>query len=194
MRSVSKLAVPLLLLASGCGGFIAGAAPGPASRRAQYFDVKGFLDQQVTLLTQRHPAVEKQVTLRDGQVETTRVEKIDWTKELQIFYQADINKPALRGAYETQDARAGDTIDAVKTYRRKPGVENSVEQLRVTQTDTRGGSVEAVLTQDNPLFFSRKVLQLHYQRGLLTSYQVQGVQKLVLFDTLRYSANVRVLQ
>ncbi|UOQ73258.1 hypothetical protein [Hymenobacter cellulosilyticus] len=133
--------------------------------------------------------MEKQVMLRDGQMETTRVEKVDWSKELQIFYQADINKPALRGAYEA----IGSPVNGAQEYRRKGIIENIVDQLRVSGDGTSSGTIEATLTQDNPLFFSRKFLALSYQNGLLKTYRVRGVQKLVLFDTLRYSATVTVL-
>ncbi|MCB2378616.1 hypothetical protein LGH70_13530 [Hymenobacter sp. BT635] len=186
-------AASILLLATACGQEQDAAQAGQPVRKPLYFDVKGLLDNQTKLLTQHRPAVEKQVALRNGTVETTRVEQVDWSKELQIFYQADINKPALRGAYEAQSPQAGDTINLVKVYRRKAGIENIVDQLRVEENDTQSGAIEAVLTQDNPLFFSRKTLTLNYQHGLLNSYKVEGVQKLVMFDTLRYSATVRVL-
>jgi hypothetical protein len=189
----SSWLAPLLLLAA-CGPDNDVTRASQDARKPLYFDLKGFLDQQTALLTQRRPAVEKQVSLRDGRVETTRVGQVDWGKELQIFYQADINKPALRGTYEVLGgSAAADTVDMVRQYRRKPGAENSVDQLQVRETGTRAGTIEAILTQDNPLFFSRKVLTLHYQNGQLSAYKVQGVQKLVLFDTLRYSAAVRVL-
>lgn len=192
MRRFSRVWLPAaafqLLLTTACSQEQEEAArAGQPVRKPLYFDVKGFLDTQTKLLTQRRPAVEKQVALRDGNTETTRVENVDWSKELQIFYQADINKPALRGAYEAQPDGAG------QVYRRKAGIENIVDQLQVTNTDPQNGTIEAVLTQDNPLFFSRKTLVLQYSGGLLRSYKVQGVQKLILFDTLRYSATVRVL-
>ncbi|TGE26728.1 hypothetical protein [Hymenobacter metallicola] len=186
-------AAACLLLTTACGQEQDAARAGQPARKPLYFDVKSFLDAQAALLNQRKPAVEKRVMLRDGDIETTRVAQVDWSKELQVFYQADINKPALRGAYEVQAGPATNTLTTGQVYRRKAGIENIVDQLRVAQTDTRGGTIEAVLTQDNPLFFSRKTLILNHQNGLLTSYQVQGVQKLVMFDTLRYSATVKVL-
>lgn len=192
MRRAVRL-IGFLLLTTACSQEQEAAQAGQPARKPLYFDVKGFLDNQVTLLTQRKPTVEKQVMLRDGQVETTQVEQVDWAKELQIFYQADINKPALRGAYEAVETPVGDTVTIVQVYRRKPGIENAVDQLRVGKNDTQSGLIEATLTQDNPLFFSRKVLALQYQNGLLKSYRVQGVQKLIMFDTLRYSATVTVL-
>ncbi|TGE14270.1 hypothetical protein [Hymenobacter elongatus] len=192
MRSLLWVAV--VALTSACdqqpGG---GSSVQQPARKPLYFDVKGFLDTQTALLTKRQAAVEKQVTMRDGQVETTRVVQVDWSKELQIFYQADINKPALRGTYEAQAGLTDASGAPLQVYRRRAGVDNIVDRLQATGGSAPNGIIEAVLTQDNPLFFSRKTLLLNYRNGLLTTYQVRGVQKLVLFDTIRYSATVRVL-
>jgi hypothetical protein len=164
------------------------------ARKPLYFNLKGFLDKQTQLLKHRSPAVVKQVKLRDGHGETTRVTGISWSKELQIFYQADINKSALRGAY-TVDApvpAAGGLQQ--QTYRRKAGVDNAVERLTVLSDPQGVREVAATLSQNNALFFSRKELILRANQGLLTTYRVRGVQKLILFDTLRYSAVVQVQQ
>jgi hypothetical protein len=184
----------LLALVSACGTEATGPTPTPATRKPMYFNVKRFLDAQTQDLTRRKPAVEKRVMLRGGQMETTRVPKVDWSKELQIFYQTDINKPALRGAYAVDSVTEGATLR--RTYRRKTGVDNSVEQVTVVSaaaTPAVAQEITATLTQDNPLFFSQKRITMHATNGRLLDYQVKGVQKLVLFDTLRYSAAGRVI-
>ncbi|WP_187311660.1 hypothetical protein [Hymenobacter sp. BT188] len=184
----------LLALVSACGSEAVGPAPAKETRKPMYFDIKGFLDAQTQELTRRNPAVEKRVELRGGQMETTRVPEVDWSKELQIFYQTDINKPALRGAYAVDSAAKGDTL--LRTYSRKTGIDNSVERITVLSavaTPAVAREITATLTQDNPLFFSQKRVVMHTTDGHLLDYQVKGVQKLVLFDTLRYSAAGRVL-
>lgn len=173
--------------------------PDPANRKPDYFDVKGLLDAQVAQLNRQQPVVEKQVRLRDGSTETTRVAKTDWNKELQIFYQADINKPALRGAYSKSTSASHTTPGGVRSYKLKPGTEAAVASLVVgnaAATDTSGPLQElaAVIRQDNPLFYSQKRLRLSTVNGTLAGYSVQGVQKLVFFDTVRYSVQVRVVQ
>jgi hypothetical protein len=158
--------------------------------------MKSFLDAQTQDLTRRKPAVEKRVKLRGGQIETTRVPEVEWDNELQIFYQTDINKPALRGAYQI-DSVIQEDGRLRRTYRRKPDVENAVERLTVISLPSAPAAAQeitATLTQDNPLFFSQKRVALHAANGRLLDYQVTGVQKLVLFDTLRYSAAVRVVE
>jgi hypothetical protein len=135
--------------------------------------------------------VEKQVQLRTGGLETTRVPQVDWTKELQIFQQADINKPALRGTYAIDSLTTPEGLTK-RIYRRLPGQEFPVEQLTVVTLGPAVQSLKATLAQDNPLVYSQKKLELQCQSGHLVAYRIDGVQKLILFDTVRYSAAGKV--
>ncbi|QDA60181.1 hypothetical protein [Hymenobacter jejuensis] len=178
------------LLITACGSDEQAQPQQTAAHSTQYFDVKGFLDAQAQLLNRQNPAVEKKVNLRDGKLETTRVPHVDWTKELQIFYQADINKPALRGAYAIESA----PTNGQRAYVRKPGIENTVENLTVTADGDQVRELTARLVQNNPLFYSEKKLYLHTTNGVLSDYRVEGLQKLVMFDTLRYSAAMHIIK
>lgn len=163
----------------------------PANRKPAYFNLLGFLAQQSALLNQRQPAVEKQVLLRDGNQETTRVPKVDWAKELQIFQQADINKPALRGLYAVDSAALGTGLTR-RTYRRLPGTKHPVEQLAVVSQGPAVQTITARVAQDNPLVYSAKTLEISCRNGQVVSYRVTGVQKLVLFDSVRYAVRAQV--
>jgi hypothetical protein len=172
-------------LLTACGD--AGPAA-PAARRPLYFDVKGLLNQQVEQLSQRHAAVTKRVSLRGGALETVRVPAVKWADELQILFQADINKAALRGAYAVDSsALPGGALRRV--YTRRPGQPNApVARLSVVQQGAEAQDVEATIEQANPLFSAEKHLRFQLQNGQLRHYEVVGTQKLVFFDTLRYSA------
>lgn len=177
------------VLLAGCGD--AGPAA-PAARRPLYFDVKGLLAQQVAQLEQRHAAVTKHVRLRGDAPETVRVPTVKWSDELQIFFQADINKAALRGAYAVDSvALPGGRLR--RTYTRLPGQPNApVARLTVVQQGAVPQEIAATIIQNNPLFSARKQLRVQLENGQLRTYEVVGTQKLVLFDTLRYSAAGRV--
>jgi hypothetical protein len=170
---------------AGCGD--AGPAT-PAARRPLYYDVKGLLTQQVEQLAQRRAAVTKRVSLRGGALETVRVPTVKWADELQIFFQADINKAALRGAYKVDSAALPGGL-LRRTYTRLPGQPNApVARLTVVQQGAEARELAATIVQDNPLFSAQKQLRVQLQNGQLRSYEVVGTQKLVLFDTLRYTA------
>jgi hypothetical protein len=168
------------------------AAPGAPRATGPYFDVRGLLDAQIRQLAARHPGATKQVSLRGGPVETVRVPEVKWADELQIFYQADINKAALRGAYRLDSTtEAGGATR--RTYTAQPGHPNvSVTRLSVLSTGGQPQEMEATLKQDNTLFSGQKQLRLTLQNGQLSAYSVRGSQKLVLFDTLRFNSSVRV--
>jgi hypothetical protein len=175
----------LALLLAGCGE--AGPAA-PAARRPLYFDVKGLLTEQVAELAARHAVVTKHVQLRAETPETVRVPTVKWADELQIFFQADINKAALRGAYNVDSvALPGGALR--RTYTRLPGQPNApVTRLMVVQQGAEAQEIAATIVQNNALFSARKQLHMQLQHGRLSRYEVVGTQKLVLFDTLRYSA------
>lgn len=191
MRKGPWLALGALLLAA-CGSEEPSGRTAPANRKPNYFDVKSFLDGQVADLNRRQPAVEKQVRLRNGKVETTRVMKTDWGKELQIFYQADINKPALRGAYKVEQQGQPDAARIV--YQANGTAKAPVTRLAVATAAAQPQTVTATIKQDNALFYSEKKLLLLVRNGRIAEYQVDGLQKLVLFDTVRYSVRTRVLE
>lgn len=174
-----------LLGLAGCGD--AGPAA-PAARRPLYFDVKGLLTKQVAQLDQRHAAVTKRVSLRGGATETVRVPTVKWADELQIFFQADINKAALRGAYVVDSlALPGGLVR--RTYTRQPGQPNApVARLTVVQKGAVPQEIAATIVQSNPLFSAEKQLHVQLENGQLRRYEVSGTQKLILFDTLRYTA------
>ncbi|RZK21134.1 MAG: hypothetical protein EOO56_11740, partial [Hymenobacter sp.] len=123
------LGVAALACLSSCdrGAATDPAAPGAAHVAGPYFDLRGLLDAQVRQLAARHPAVTKQVSLRGKAPETVRVPQVKWADELQIFYQADINKAALRGAYRVDSAAEAGGLR--RTYTLRPGH----DQVPVTQ-------------------------------------------------------------
>ncbi|GAB2944552.1 hypothetical protein GCM10027048_06720 [Hymenobacter coalescens] len=186
----------ILLLGSGVGAACSSGGDSgerPARRPAGYFDTPALLDAQISQLQQRRPALQKHVTLRGGTTETAQLTQPNWADELQLFYQADINKPALRGAYEVVSTDSAGLTQ--RTFRRRPDVDHSVVELSVTQAGSVVRELRATVQQDNPLFFSGKQLRLRFgPDGALSSYQVLGQQKLIGFDTTRYGAQGQVLR
>lgn len=181
------VALALLLTATACETAPDAPAPNEALRQhTSYFNLPGFLSEQSTQLSRRRPAMEKQVLLRDGGQEIKRLTPTDWTKELQIFQQADINKPALRGQYLVDSVMTPAGL-LQRTYRRRPGVTHPVRQLMVVSRNGQVQQVRATVVQDNPLVYAAKTLEMASPNGQLQSYRVQGVQKLILFDSVRYA-------
>jgi len=183
-------AVLLTSLLAGCGS---PDPAGPAGGRAPlYFDVKGLLDQQVKQLSATSPAVEKRATLRDGAAETVRVPKVKWADELQIFYQADINKAALRGVYKVDSTALPGGLTRRRYTRQGTPPNAPVKELVVVSAGPEARLLEADIEQHNTLFDTRKHVQLTLQQGRLRNYEVKGSQKLIFFDALPYAVSGQV--
>jgi hypothetical protein len=70
----------------------------------KYFDLKGFLNADTTRLNKLNPTVIKTVG-HNGSNQTKKVKIDNWGRELGLFMDADINKPAWQNSYNiTQDS------------------------------------------------------------------------------------------
>src|SRR5580658_3332582 len=88
--------VPAFLALSGCRPAIKTNGP------VKYFDLKGFFNGESTRLNELNPSVTKTV-VHNGVPETKQVKISDWGQELDLFADADINKPAWRDNYTVID-------------------------------------------------------------------------------------------
>ncbi len=149
-----------------------------------YYDVAGFVKRQIATLTTQKPLVSKAVLVNDRQnQQATR--DINWSRELELFTQADINKPALRSSYAITRP---DSL--TYQYRLKKTEERlTVRSLRV-QLDpaTRQPSrIEAVLQTSNPLYSSERHLLLESgpaenRKWRVAHYKLSGFQQLSYFN------------
>ncbi len=146
-----------------------------------FYDVRGFIEMQAAQLNQLKPEVFKITEMGSDKNEIT-TRNIDWTKELELFAQADINKPSYRQSYTTSRQDSNTYI-----YISKEGDRLAVRQLtiRVDETD-QPVSMEAKVKTENKLYASEKNIMLKCEKVQnqfrITSYRISGFQKLVMMD------------
>jgi hypothetical protein len=95
-RLLSLLAVWLCL--SAC----APEAPVGTIDTAPFFDLSGYISQEVERLEAARTKVEKTITL-NGVVETKQLDDINFSNDLRLFREADINKPAWVEKYTSEE-------------------------------------------------------------------------------------------
>lgn len=174
-----------------------GSAPGAApALPPQYFDLKTFLDGQRAYLESVSPTVTRTVRTNGVAPETQQLARVAWERELYFFYEADLNKPALRGLYAATAMPLPDGATR-RTYQRRPGEHAAIRELRVETTSA--GAVRLVeATQDdrNALFASERHLTLRCDpapdHNRLTAYEIRGRQKLVFFNPTTYEVQAEV--
>lgn len=157
-----------------------------------YYDLRGFIENQIVYLNEKKPQVSKTAVLASKH-EVSKTDAVDWKKELELFVQADINKPSYRQSYEV--VRNGPQHFE---YRLKRGNDLPVAYLKV-DTDSllkQPTYVEAVIRTKNKVYHSEKKVILHVvNRNNLpevSSYEVSGYQKLIFVEKKVFSVHGQI--
>ncbi|TAG54031.1 MAG: hypothetical protein EAZ29_05000 [Runella slithyformis] len=164
-----------------------------ADQTKTYYDLKGFLEQQIKLLNAQKPQILKQTTMGNTSDRQT-TSAIDWAKELELFMQTDLNKSAFKLSYTT--TRPDSTS---YEYRLKAGEKLPVKYLIIkTNSVNQVEELAAEVWQENKLYNSEKRLLLTCgtaKNGTwqLQTYEVTGFQKLAMSDKKAFSVRSSVL-
>jgi len=135
-----------------------------------YYDLAGLLNRQISDLSAKKPLVEKTVLLTDKQ-ERIETKDINWSKELELFLQADLNKQSYQSAYIV------DVKDKRVSYRLKEGEKMPVNQLTI-EFDEKDlpKHIEATMHTNNYLYESDKKLTADLVNNQLRRYKIEGYQ------------------
>lgn len=152
------------------------------------YNLTSYLEQQIERLQQEKPPVLKTVTTQNKPTETVETTAVDWEKELSIFQEVDLSRPSLRDFYQEQQQTLPDG-STVTVFTKSEEAAAPVQRLQLTVSPYQQlEHLEAIVLEENILFYSRRKVTLTAERGTgnLLGYRVEGVQKLVLGDSLHY--------
>jgi ABC-type uncharacterized transport system auxiliary subunit len=151
----------------------------------RYFDLKGLIEKQIKILNTQKPVVEKLVIIADSS-ENQSVKTIDWAKELELFIQADLNKPAFIQSYQVDSSSMG-----VK-YTLKKTEQLPIKYLTISRLGEDGISIEALVNNENYLYETERHLKLSIKNNEVTDYQIEGFQKIVFGDKKIFKINGKI--
>lgn len=165
--------------------FLAGCGPADTRTATTYFDLKGYLDQQVAWLEKNRPVVRKEVIVSE-ESDRLLTKDVNWKKEMELFFQADLNKPAFSRSYMA-DTLSASTI----SYRLREGEQLPVQFLEVIRDkDGAPQKIKASLLDKNYLFESERILTMETRQGRLTAYQIEGFQQLFFGEPKPFKISV----
>lgn len=162
------------------------------TEKKTYYDVKGFIETQIAFLSEQKPQVSKQMSVA-GKKEERSTKNVDWKKELELFIQADINKPAYSKSYVVEKPDSLTVIYTLKSTENLP-----VRYLKVQLDEISGNSIsiKALLRSENKLYKSEKNIEMHCasqsNQWHLTSYSIKGYQKLAMTDQKDFDIKAQV--
>lgn len=148
--------------------------PQADSQTKTYYDLAGFIKNQIQELTKSKIQVQKRVFL-DDKKEEVKLDKIDWEKELELFIQADLNKQAYQLSYDKVEN------DSLVVYQLKNGEKLPVSRLEMAFDNKRNPKrIEAKLNTKNYLYESSKTLKMILENNRIQNYKIEGWQELFI--------------
>jgi hypothetical protein len=138
-----------------------------------YFDLQGFMNGQIKILTTGKSGVIKHLSVNDKK-EVHQFISPDWQQELQPFIDADINKPAWRGNFNVDTAYYVD-IDTEKIVTYTTNVPDIRTKKLVLYTDIHTRAIleiEADNRADNVLYhFDQQLFYFPLKKYFITTYE-----------------------
>ncbi|MFD2572573.1 hypothetical protein ACFSUS_18180 [Spirosoma soli] len=188
MRFVYSICLFSLLIFSGCTN------PAQQNQPNVYYDVAGFIKRQIAELTAQKPVVTKAVMVNEKRSQQA-TNDVNWSRELELFSQADINKPALRNSYEIGRPDSLTYKYTLKQSEERLTVRSLLVQLDPTTRQPR--RIEAVLQTSNPLYSSERHLLLESgpangKHWRIAHYKLSGFQQLSYFDKNEFLVDGKV--
>jgi len=165
-----------------------------SSGNSKFVNVARFIEEQTQLLDSVNPPVDKKVLIGQNYEQQT-LKDINWKRELEMFMQADISKPAVQAGYELEEQNK-----IVRIYKPKSGENPDIEYLKIS-FDEQGQqiqTIEAHISQWNYLYKSEKKISLQCKQNAagktqITAYQIKGFQKLLFNEEVPFEIEARVL-
>ncbi|MEH3114736.1 hypothetical protein [Pedobacter terrae] len=169
---IKKLFIPVFALAlSSCNQ----RKEAQANTHLAYFDIKGYFEKEISRLQRLNPIVNKTVKV-NGDVESKDSKIADWTKELAIFVNADINKTSWKGSFNKQVKNGVDIYTS--DHKKIP-----IKKVSIMWRGQNAGKIEIIVDNKNILYQSQDTLT-YYPDSL---YSIKKHQKIKLLKDKRYS-------
>ncbi|MBX2842488.1 MAG: hypothetical protein KTR26_12010 [Flammeovirgaceae bacterium] len=155
-----------------------------------YFDLAGFIDQQVAYLQENPVNATKKVDINgeyeEANIIDNKIEKsgelVNWEKELALFKEADINKPVLRNSYEVVEK-----LEGLATIYMAKEEDLPVHRLFVfRENGDEVTQITIAYLEEKNLFLNNRELKMKFEGEKLKKITINGFQKLPTIDSLSY--------
>jgi hypothetical protein len=170
-----------LFITGACLVLLAACKPGVKNNGPAYFNLKGYFTAEAKKLSARKTPITKSVTY-NGQPEQKQVLIKNWARELSLFTESDVNKPAWRSSYKVTSNADSTVITAVDTNLR-------TRSITITQKAGKVKSIRVVNFTKNMLYQSAELLS-YYPDSVYVIEKRQSV-KVMGANSFRISGSLK---
>ena len=170
----------ILLCAYGCTG------PQESFKAEKYFSIDSLVVAQIALLKSNQNALTKTVQIGENiETQSFSADAIDWESELKIFSLLELNKSKFVGSINTK------TDLESTSYLPKKDALMSIKFLKITKDKSQLTTIDGYYLDDDAkvIYTSQRNLKMNFNKGLLTSFEIAGTQKVLFTDTTQFMIN-----
>lgn len=162
-----------------------------------YFDFDSLINVQTDELLKAQSTLNKKAVINGKKDDATFVpDSLRLANELDIFRQLDlINKPLYRNTYTVKDGEKDTKSNLlIRSYTATIPSPVPFVKFYYKSSPRELKKIESVFYEENALFKTSRNLLLEFSDTsgsiLLSGYQLSGMQKMILNDTVNFSVNV----
>lgn len=154
-------------------------------RIPEYPDFEDLMIEQVDLLKTNR--AKKEVWL-DGksEVQILSMDSTKWLKELSFFKEINPNQPRYIGVF----AKSGDELNQTLTL--AEGENGALKKTSFSRNDDGFEIIQASFHEDKDVYVHHREIEIRFEDGKLNSFRIDGYQKMMFKDTVRFRIKVEV--
>jgi hypothetical protein len=122
-----------------------------------FYNLKGYFKEEVERLEKENKELNKTI-LKDGNEESIRVKDVDWNTELLSFATADINKPALYSAYQTDSTISGNQLTVHYSARDSTPL---IREITIKFKNNRPDTITITRVMSNSYVYSTEIMNYY---------------------------------
>ena len=159
-----------------------------------YFDFDSLVNIQIKKFSQGTHSVEKTSAL-DGKhdVSSFKIDSTHLAHEWDVFRQLDwINKPIYKGNYAVTEKADAKSNLMIRSYVAK--VKSPIPFVHFYFKDNFKNlkKIESQYEETNALYYTNRKLSMTFDENLIHQYSIEGSQKLILSDSVKFSIIGRI--
>lgn len=166
----------------------------------KYYDIDSLIDQQLVYLEDAGASLSKTASIDSINDKTIfKPDSASWAKELQVFRHLDIiNKPIYADAYKVTDGiKDGNSNLTVRSFVANKEIPVISLKLYYQDSPKKLRKLEGVLSEQNSLYYTARKVTIELEdinkQMVIARYDVNGVQKMILRDSVKFSISSTII-
>jgi len=145
----------------------------------EYPDFNLLFNEQVQKLATSQ--LNKKIVLDDAVEERTfTMDTSLWKKELSFLKEINPNRPEFIGSFQKEESPEHIFLKL------KAGETGAIEEIYLKKIGSTYTILDATFHENKDLYTYHKKIEVSFKDGLISSYEINGYQKVLMKDTLRF--------